>query len=71
MTTQFTCGQWATDIDDCGNYVALKRQDVDEDGWKNVIHYATYCDDCFKKAFKNGEALHSYEEMTWLMGVDV
>lgn len=71
MSLQFTCGHWATDDDDVGNYVALKRQDVDHDGWKNVIHYATYCDDCFKKAFENGEALHSYEEMTWLMGVDV
>ena len=71
MSLQFTCGHWATDIDDCGNYVALKRQDVDCDGWKNVIHYATYCDGCFKKAFENGEALHSYEEMTWLIGGDV
>lgn len=26
MSLQFTCGHWATDIDDCGNYVALKRQ---------------------------------------------
>jgi len=68
MTTQFTCGHWATDIDDCGNFVALKRQDVDNDGWKNVIHYVTYCDDCFKRAFEDGEALHSYEEMAWTRG---
>lgn len=72
MSLQFTCGHWATDIDDCGNYVALKRQDVDCDGWKNVIHYVTYCDDCYKQAIEAGcVAMTEEEEMNWLMGAGV
>ena len=69
MSLQFTCGHWATDIDDCGNYVALKRQDVDCDGWKNVIHYATYCDECYEEALAEGcVAMTEEEEINWLRG---
>lgn len=72
MSLQFTCGHWATDDDDCGNFVALKRQDVDHDGWKNVIHYVTYCDECYEEALAEGcVAMNEEEEMEWLRGVDV
>lgn len=72
MSLQFTCGHWATDIDDWGRLVALKRQDVDHDGWKNVIHYATYCDDCYKQVIETGcVAMTEEEEMGWLREVSV
>jgi hypothetical protein len=72
MSLQFTCGHWATDDEDWGRLVALKRQDVDNDGWKNVIHYATYCDECYMQAVEAGcVAMTEEEEMNWLMGVDV
>ncbi len=70
MSLQFTCSHWATDDDDCGGLVALKRQDVDNDGWKNVIHYATYCDECYMQAVEAGcVAMTEEEEMEWLRGV--
>lgn len=69
MTMQFSCGHWATDDDDWGRLVALKRQDVDCDGWMNVIHYATYCSLCYADACLNDEVLFSEEEeMNWLRG---
>lgn len=69
MSLQFTCSHWATDDDDVGNFVALKRQDVDEDGWKNVIHYATYCDECYEEALAEGcVAMTEEEEINWLRG---
>jgi hypothetical protein len=69
MTTQFSCGHWATDSEDIGVSVALKRQDVDEDGWKNVIHYATYCANCRYRVWYDGELLmNEEEEMNWLRG---
>lgn len=72
MSLQFTCGHWATDDDDWGRLVALKRQDVDEDGWKNVIHYVTYCDECYMQAAEAGcVAMTEEEEMNWLMGAGV
>ncbi len=69
MSLQFTCGHWATDDEDCGRLVALKRQDVDHDGWKNVIHYATYCEVCYKGAVAGHDvAMTEEEEMEWLRG---
>lgn len=71
MTTQFSCGHWATDSEDIGILVALKRQDVDEEngGYKNVIHYATYCENCRYRAWYDGELLmNEEEEMNWLNG---
>jgi hypothetical protein len=48
--------------------VALKRQDVDHDGWKNVIHYATYCEGCYEEAVADREvAMTEEEEMEWLL----
>ena len=72
MSLQFTCGHWATDDEDWGRLVALKRQDVDHDGWKNVIHYVTYCDECYMQAAEAGcVAMTEEEEMNWLMGAGV
>ena len=72
MSLQFTCSHWATDDEDWGRLVALKRQDVDHDGWKNVIHYATYCDECYEEALAEGcVAMTGEEEMNWLMGAGV
>lgn len=69
---KFSCGCPATEDDGEGNDVSLKTQGIDEDGWKNVIHYATYCDDCYKQAIKAGcVAMTEEEEMNWLMGVGV
>ena len=69
---KFDCSHWATDDDPEGILVALKRQAADEDGWKNVIHYATYCSACHAKAYVNNELLlNDEEEMNWLnRGVD-
>lgn len=76
MSLQFTCGHWATDDDDWGRLVALKRQDSaasgGHDGWKNVIHYVTYCKGCYEEALADGcVAMTEEEEMEWLRGVDV
>lgn len=69
---KFSCGCPATEDDGEGNDVSLKTQGIDEDGWKNVIHYATYCDECYEQAVESGcVATTEEEEMTWLMGVDV
>ena len=69
MSLQFTCGHWATDDEDCGRLVALKRQDVDRDGWKNVIHYVAYCEGCYEDAVADHEvAMTEEEEMNWLRG---
>ncbi len=68
MSLQFTCGHWATDDEDWGRLVALKRQDVDHEGWKNVIHYATYCEGCYEEAVADREvAMTEEEEMEWLL----
>lgn len=73
MTTQFSCSHWATDSEDVGNFVALKRQDsaasVGQAGWMNVIHYATYCSLCYAAVCLNDEVLFTdEEEMNWLRG---
>jgi acyl-CoA thioesterase FadM len=69
MTMQFSCGHWATNSEDIGIPVALKRQDIDRDGWKNVIHYATYCERCYEEAVADHEvAMTEEEEMNWLRG---
>ena len=71
MTTQFSCGHWATDSEDIGVPVSLKTQGIDEynGGYMNVIHYATYCNDCYKQAVEVGcVAMTDEEEMNWLRG---
>lgn len=69
MSLQFTCGHWATDEDDWGRLIALKRQDVDHDGWKNVIHYVTYCNGCYMQAVEAGcVAMTEEEDMNWVRG---
>lgn len=71
---QFSCGHWATDIDDnedtCGVAVALKAYDVYESGgYLRSIHYSTYCTDCYNYAEMMGHVLHTdEEEIAWLRG---
>ena len=68
IVDKFNCGCRATEEDGDGNYVALKRQDVDHDGWKNVIHYATYCEGCYEEAVADREvAMTEEEEREWLL----
>lgn len=68
---KFSCGCPATEDDGEGNYVALKAQGIDKynGGYMNVIHYATYCNDCYKQAVEAGcVAMTDEEEMSWLSG---
>lgn len=68
---KFSCGCPATEDDGEGNYVALKAQGIDEydGGYMNVIHYATYCNDCYKQAVEAGcVAMTDEEEMNWIRG---
>lgn len=68
---KFSCGCPATEDDGEGNYVALKAQGIDEydGGYMNVIHYATYCNDCYKQAVESGcVAMTDEEEMNWIRG---
>lgn len=70
IVDKFNCGCRATEEDGDGNYVALKVQDVDCDGWKNVIHYVTYCNACYKQAVESGcVAMTEEEEMEWLLDI--
>lgn len=73
IVDKFDCGCRATEDDGDGNYVALKTQDsaasVSHSGWKNVIHYVEYCNDCYKQAVESGcVAMTEEEEMNWLRG---
>jgi len=69
---QFSCGHWATDIDDNGILVALKAHDVaqnDRCGFFRSIHYGNYCTECYNNADKMGHVLHTdEEEMAWIRG---
>ena len=68
---KFSCGCPATEDDGEGNYVALKAQGIDEynGGYMNVLHYATYCNDCYKQAVEAGcVAMTDEEEMNWIRG---
>jgi len=68
---KFSCGCPATEEDGEGNYVSLKTQGVDEynGGYMNVLHYATYCNDCYKQAVEAGcVAMTDEEEMNWIRG---
>lgn len=69
IVDKFDCGCRATEDDGDGNYVALKRQIVDHSGWKNVIHYAEYCNGCYMQAVESGcVAMTDEEEIAWIRG---